>query len=110
MWQNLSEGRSQILITNMQQFHKFRENFDPLIVCVYLHATLTRKQLKQLFKLQVRRHGDNEKAKRKVQELDNIHQDYIDNIAEFQHVLLNTLEKEDFWEQMLRLIRFYRER
>lgn len=110
MWQNLSEGRSQILITNMQQFHKFHENFGPLIVCVYLHATLTRKQLKQLFELQVKRHGDKEKAKRKVKELDNIHQDYIDNIAEFQHVLLNTLEKEDFWEQMLRLIRFYRER
>jgi guanylate kinase len=110
MWQNLSKGRSQILITNMQQFQKFREKFGPLVVCVYLHATLTRKQLKQLFELQVKRHGDKEKAKQKVKEHNNIHQDYIDNIAEFQHVLLNTLEKEDFWEQMLRLIRFYKEK
>lgn len=107
MWQNLSKGRSQIIITNMQQFHKFREMFGPLVVCVYLHATRT---LKQLFEWQVERHGDEEKAKRKVEELDRIHQDYISNIAEFQHVLLNTLEKEDFWEQMLRLMRFYRDR
>lgn len=107
MWQNLSKGRSQILITNMQQFHKFREMFGPLVVCVYLHATRT---MKQLFEWQVERHGDEEKAKRKVEELDRIHQHYISNIAEFQHVLLNTLEKEDFWEQMLRLMRFYRDR
>ncbi|CAD6494277.1 MAG: Guanylate kinase [Candidatus Argoarchaeum ethanivorans] len=107
MWQNLSKGRSQILITNMQQFRKFREMFGPLVVCVYLHATRT---MKQLFEWQVERHGDEEKAKRKVEELDRIHQDYISNIAEFQHVLLNTLEKEDFWEQMLRLMRFYRDR
>lgn len=110
MWHNLSEGRTQILVTNMQQFCKFHEKFNPLLVCVYLHATLTRKQLKQLFELQMKRHGNKEKAKQKINELDNIHQDYIDNIAEFQHVLLNTLEKEDFWEQMLRLMRFYRER
>ena len=107
MWQNLSKGRSQIIITNMQQFHKFREMFGPLVVCVYLHATRT---MKQLFEWQVERHGDEEKAKRKLEELDRIHQDYISNIAEFQHVLLNTLEKEDFWEQMLRLMQFYRDR
>lgn len=110
MWQNLSEGRTQMLVTNMQQFYKFHEKFNPLLVCVYLHATSTRKQLKQLFELQVKRHGNKEKAKRKINELDNIHQNYIDHIVEFQHVLLNTLEKEDFWEQMLRLMRFYRER
>lgn len=107
MWQNLSQARPQILITNMQQFHRFREKFGPLIVCVYLHATRTRKQL---FEWQVKRHKDIAKARLKVEKLDRIHQDYIDNIAEFQHVLLNTLEKEDFWDQMFRLIKLYRDR
>jgi len=106
IWRDISRGRPQILITNMQQFHKFREKFGPLVVCVYLHATRTREQL---FEWQRRKHGV-EKAKVKVANLDRIHQDYIDNIAEFQHVLLNTLEKEDFWEQMFRLIKFYRDR
>lgn len=107
MWQNLSQGRPQILITNIQQFHKFRRKFGPLVVCVYLHATRTRKQL---FEWQVKRHKDVAKAKLKAKELDRVHQDYIENIAEFQHVLLNTLEKEDFWDQMFRLIKLYRDR
>lgn len=106
MWQNLSESRSQILITNMQQFDNFREKFGPLVVCVYLHATLTKEQR---FELEVKKHGE-EKAKLRAEKADRIHQDYIDNIAEFQHVLLNTMEKEDFWDQMFRLMRFYRVR
>lgn len=106
IWEDLSHGQPQILITNMQQFHKFREKFGPLIVCVYLHATRTRKQL---FEWQARKYGV-ENAKIKVANLDRIHRDYVDNIAEFQHVLLNTLEKEDFWDQMFRLMKFYRDR
>lgn len=104
IWQNLARGRPQILITNMQQFEKFRERFGPLTVCVYLHATRTKKQL---YEWQLKRHGDAEKASLKVAELRRIHQDYIENIAHFQHVLLNTIEVEDFWEQMFRLVRFY---
>jgi guanylate kinase len=103
MWQNLSKSRSQIIITNMQQFQNFREKFGPLVVCVYLHATLTKRQR---FELEIKKHGE-EKAKMRAEKADRIHQDYIDNIAEFQHVLLNTMEKEDFWDQMFRLIRFY---
>jgi len=104
MWQTLSQSRPQILITNMQQFQKFREKFGPLVVCVYLHSTRTKQQL---LEWQTSKHGK-EKSSIKVAHLDYIHQDYIDNIAKFQHVLLNTLEKEDFWEQMFRLIKFYR--
>lgn len=106
MWQNLSLGRPQILITNMQQFHRFRERFGPLVVCVYLHSTRTKKQL---FEMQRKKHGI-EKAKIKVASLKHIHEDYIAHIAEFQHVLLNTLEKEDFWDQMFRLIKLYSDR
>ena len=104
IWQNLARGRPQILITNMQQFENFRERFGPLAVCVYLHATRTKKQL---YEWQLKRHGDAEKASLKVAELRRIHQDYVENIAKFQHVLLNTIEVEDFWEQMFRLVRFY---
>src|SRR2546430_870498 len=34
IWENLARGRPQILITNMQQFQKFRDKFGPLTVCV----------------------------------------------------------------------------
>lgn len=104
IWENLARGRPQILITNMQQFQKFRDRFGPLTVCVYLHATRTKKQL---YEWQLKRHRNAEQARGKVSELGKIHQDYIDNIAHFHHVLLNTIEVEDFWEQMFRLIRFY---
>ena len=105
MWQSLAEGRPQILITNIQQFARFREIFGDLVVSVYLHATRTRKEL---YESQLLRHHDAETAREKVKEISKIHQDYIANIASFQHVLLNTIQREDFWEQMFRLIQAYR--
>lgn len=105
IWDNLSSGKPQIVITNIDQFSKFKKKFDPLVVCIYLHATRTRKQL---YEWQLKRHGDKEKAKLKVNEIKEIHCSYIKYICEFQHILLNTLEIEDFWDQMFRLITFYK--
>jgi guanylate kinase len=105
IWDSLADGRPQILITNIQQFARFRAIFGDLVVCVYLHATRTRKQL---YESQLRRHKDPRKAKMKVREISRIHEDYIRNIPDFHHVLLNTIQREDFWEQMFRLIQHYK--
>jgi len=106
IWDNLKTGLPQIIITNMQQFHKFREIFGNSTVNIYLHATRTSKELyeHQLQKL----NGDRNKAELKIKKVEQIHQDYIKNISLFHHVLLNTIKKEDLWDQMFKLIQYYK--
>ena len=104
IWDNLKAGLPQIVITNMQQFDRFQEIFGKTTVSVYVHATRTKDEI---FEHQKRKLGDAKKARAKVEKLEKVHQDYIANIAGFQHVLLNTIEKEDLWDQMFRLIKFY---
>ena len=90
----------------MNEFHQFNEIFGQAAIGVYLHATRTQDEI---FELQKKKTGSEEKAERKVRKMEEIHQDYIKNINKFKHVLLNTIEKEDLWEQMFRLIKYYKD-
>jgi guanylate kinase len=103
IWKNLERGLSQVLISNMGQFGRLRDEFGDLVVCVYLHATRT---IEERLTHQVQKHGE-EQGRERVRRLDDVHNDYIAQIADFQHVLLNTLEEEDLAEQMLALVEFY---
>jgi guanylate kinase len=104
IWNNLARGYPQIVITNMDEFHQFSKIFGSAAIGVYLHATRTQEEILQL---QAWKLGSKEKAEKKVEKMEIIHQGYIENISNFQHVLLNTIEKEDLWEQMFRLIKYY---
>lgn len=104
IWHNLATGHPQILITNMDQFERLKNIFGSAAVGVYLHATRTREEI---LELQSKKMNSLQKALSKVQKMEAIHQGYINNIHGFSHVLLNTIEKEDLWEQMFRLIKFY---
>jgi len=88
----------------MDEFYQFTKIFGQSAIGVYLHATRTPDEI---FELQKKKLESEEKAKQKVSKMEEIHQGYIKNIAEFKHVLLNTIEKEDLWEQMFRLIKHY---
>jgi len=106
IWDNLANGTPQIVITNMDEFHQFSKIFGQTAIGVYLHATRTQKEI---LELQKRKLKSEEKANMKVQKMEEIHKGYINNIAEFKHVLLNTIAKEDLWEQMFQLIKYYQE-
>ena len=104
IWHNLATGYPQIIITNMNQFDRFKTIFGSAAVGVYLHATRTREEI---LELQTKKLKSTQKALSKVKKMEEIHQGYINNIHRFNHVLLNTIEREDLWEQMFRLIKFY---
>ncbi len=105
IWDNLASGLPQILITNMDEFHQFKKIFGDSAIGVYLHATRTPDQT---LKWQLKKLKDKKKAQDKVDKMEDIHKGYIKNIGIFKHVLLNTIEKEDLWEQMFRLIQYYK--
>jgi guanylate kinase len=104
IWENLAAGHPQIIVTNMDEFHQFSKIFGRAAIGVYLHATRTQEEI---LDFQTKKLNNEVEARKKVEKIEIIHQGYIREIAKFKHVLLNTIEKEDLWDQMFRLIKYY---
>jgi guanylate kinase len=105
VWGHLNAGRSAMVISNMKVFDEFEKHFGDRVVFIYLHATRSEEEIRA-YQLQ-QNHGDPEEAERRIQEIRVVHDDYMDNIARFEHVLLNTAYKEDLFDQMIGLVNFY---
>lgn len=46
-------------------------------------------------------------AEVRLKEIEKVHKDYVENIAGFDHVLLNTTYPEDLYDQMLELLEYH---
>lgn len=104
VWVHIGEGRNAVVLSNVAAFEEFRERFGDQVVFVYLHATRPESEIRD-FQLQNCRTV--EEAKQRVDEIREVHDQYMEHIAEFHHVLLNTAYKEDLFDQMLGLVKHY---
>ena len=104
--QNIADRIPQILVSNMDQFPMFRKRWPHNTVFLYLHRLSSAQQNRE-FQMH-KWAGDPTEAEARIQEKEEVHQAYICNIAEFDHVLLNTAYQEDLYDQMFRLLEFYR--
>ena len=102
---NISENKTQILISNMGQIEKAKEIYGEHMVFIYLHATRTEEQIR---KYQYESCKTGEEAETRIGEIKKVHEAYIENICSFDHVLLNTTYEEDLYDQMFCLIEHYR--
>jgi guanylate kinase len=100
---NIEKGFSQIVISNMQQFEMFKEKYNDRIVFIYLHRLQSRED-KESYLLT---HEIETDAIDKLNESDEVYEEYIERIVEFDHVLLNTSFQEDLYEQIFTLIEHY---
>lgn len=101
---NITSKRPQIFVSNMQQFHRFRKLYKNHCVFLYLHRLSSAEEIE---KFQYKVCHSKEEAKTRLKEIKRVHKDYIDNIAEFDHVLLNTTYPEDLYDQMFELLEYY---
>jgi guanylate kinase len=105
---NLAAGKPQIVVSNIDQFRQFRARWPNHAVFVYLHRLVSDQDYRayQMEKWK----DDSAQADTRIAEKARVHQQYIDRIAEFDHVLLNTGYEEDLYDQMFRLLEFYARR
>jgi len=104
---NLDLNMPQIFVSNISQFESFRRRWPNNAVFVYLHRLVSEHDNREF---QMRKWEDNPlEAEARIAEKQTVHQSYIETIAEFDHVLLNTDYQEDLYDQMFRLLEFYRE-
>jgi len=101
---NIENNTPQIVISNIQQFEKFRSRW-PNVVFIYLHRLISDDEHREM---QINNWKDDVKqAEARISEKRKVHMDYIDNIHYFDHVLLNTSYQEDLFDQILNLIEGY---
>ena len=85
----------------------FRAKWPRNAVFVYLHRLVSAQENREF---QMRKWADDPKeAEVRIAEKEAVHANYIHNIAEFDHVLLNTGFEEDLYDQMFRLLGHYSE-
>jgi guanylate kinase len=101
--QNIANGKQQILISNMNEFARFRELFGDHAVFLYLHALRPEEDIRAY---QYARWSPTE-AETRIAEIRKVHDQYIERIAQFNHVLLNTAYPEDLFDQMFELVEYY---
>ena len=107
--QGIKSGIAQLFTSNMGQIENLRNEFGQHVSFVYLHRTATRKDIKtdiEAFQKRIHK-NDPKEAEIRLNEIEEVYQDYFQKIAEFDHVLLNTNFEEDLFNQMLRLIDFH---
>jgi guanylate kinase len=105
IWRNVEAGMPQIFVSNINQFAIFRKLWPHNVVFIYLHRLVSEHDNREF---QVAKWKDNQlEAETRIGEKQHVHESYIQNIAEFDHVLLNTDFQEDLYDQMFRLLEFY---
>ncbi len=105
---NLDNGMPQIFISNMSEFETFRSRWPHNTVFLYLHRLVSAHENRE-FQMEKWRDDPGE-AETRIAEKQHVHDMYVKNIAEFDHVLLNTAYQEDLYDQMFRLLEFYSNR
>ena len=103
---NIDQCMPQIFVSNMDQFESFRERWPYNTVFVYLHRLVSEHENRE-FQIDKWK-GNPAEAEARIAEKQYVHDMYTQRIAEFDHVLLNTAYKEDLYDQMFRLLEFYR--
>ncbi|MCP3957993.1 MAG: hypothetical protein GY719_09085 [bacterium] len=105
IWEKFSEGKVQLVITNMKAIARFRRRFGPIVVPVYVYTPKSEQELLEYFteeKKLCRR-----LAAERVKQVERVFLEFVDKIAMFRHVILNTATRDDIADQMLNLLEHY---
>ena len=102
---NLEAGSPQLFVSNMGEFERFRELWPEHVRFVYLHRLSTAEENRR-FQLD-KWEDDPEEAGVRIREREAVHGQYLERIAEFHHVILNTSFREDMFDQVANLVDFY---
>ena len=101
IWNFLRDGRSPILVLNdVETIKKVSDIFGSLSVNVYLHANVTKSQARKFL---LDAGLPNKKVEQRIAVAEELEQEFIDDPSVFNHVLLNTTELEDLYDQAFNL-------
>jgi len=110
IWNGLRHGIFQVaVISNVGAMNKLRELFGPLVILVYVHSQASPEQYRDSER-KTQNQDETEYISRRSQQYRNAFDLYLTNFLAFDHVLINSAEPEDLFDQIFRLFRAYERR
>lgn len=103
IWSSLAKERiTLIVLSDLESIKKIKSIFQEICVVIYLHANIDFEELERA-KIEL----ENKEFIKRKNSLDELQKIYINNMDIFNHVLLNTSESEDLYDQAFNILDFY---
>jgi len=95
IWDSLAEGKANLLIvSDFQAIEDIVKEFGYICTIIYLHANFNLEDIKT-------------SMHERISTVQYLQKMYADQILKFDHVLLNTVEPEDLYDQAFNIVDFY---
>lgn len=103
IWSVLSEKKIVLIVlSELEAIKKVKAEFDNICSVIYLHSNIDFDELEHAKKTL-----NKVEFKNREKSIDELRRSYIENINLFDHVLLNTSESEDLYDQAFNILDYY---
>ncbi len=105
LWSIFSDGKiALVVVSDLDVIKRLKQNFGSLCSVLHLHASFN---IDEIQKKMIISGISNTEYQARLSGIKELQQDYIENISIYDHVLLNTAEKEDLYDQASNLLEHY---
>ncbi len=103
VWKILSKEKIVIIVlSDLSSILKISDEFKNLVSTIYLHSNIDQDQL-----IEAKKSLPKEEFLKRSNSSRNLKSVYINNLSVFDHVLLNTSEPEDLYDQAFNILDYY---
>lgn len=107
LWNSLKQQRVCLLVINdVNSIKKLKEQFGEFCTVLYLHADITLDEMEARLRQPQMQVPDADVSKR-IQVSIDLYNEYCEHMGIFDHVLLNTTEMEDLYDQTFNVFERY---
>lgn len=105
LWQSLSKGKVSLLVlSDKAAIEKLVNQFGEICTVLYLHANFDVNIIEKSMK---ESDVKGKEIKQRLRAIDELFQLYLERTTMFDHVLLNTAEPEDLYDQVFNIMDYY---
>ena len=103
LWSELSQEKIVLIVlSDLESIKALKQKFNQICSVIYLHANTDKEELEK-----ARKELSQEEFDKREKSIAELHEVYVNNMNIFDHVLLNTSESEDLYEQAFNILDHY---
>jgi len=103
LWSELAQEKIVLIIlSDLELIKSLKQKFNQICSVIYLHANIDKEELEK-----AREELSKEEFDKREKSIAELHEVYVNNMNVFDHVLLNTSESEDLYEQAFNILDHY---
>ena len=105
IWKSLSKQKIVLIVlSDLEAISKLQKKFHDICTVLYLHANIDEEEMGK-----AKENMSDDEFSERLSSTKELREIYINNMNTFNHVLLNTSESEDLYDQAFNILDFYLE-